>query len=224
MKNRFLILIFLLLPFAMQAQSVSEKTFSLGFTTSPNFGWMTFPSEQVPVTSSEGLRTGFSYGVLGDFAFSSNYYFSTAFTVTSINANTKTPEFNDGAEIGVKTAAYKLQYIEIPLTLKLKSNEHNNKRFYGQFGLSTDVKISAKQDYDFKAPNGAFSSAKNADISGDINTFRLGLLFGGGAEWKLDDNLHLLTGVSYNNGLTDVLDTKEKAKNSYFTINLGVFF
>ncbi len=212
-KNNFLILTLLLLPFGMQAQSVPEKSFSLGFTASPNFGWMTFPSEQLPSTSPDGLRTGFSYGVLGDFAFSSNYYFSTALTVTSMNANTKTDAY---------TAVYKLQYVEIPLTLKLKSNENNNKRFYGQFGLSADVKISAKQDVQFT--DATLSSIKNADISDNINTFRLGLMFGGGAEWKIGQDLHLLTGFTYNNGLTDVLDTKDKAKNSYVSLNLGVFF
>ncbi len=212
-KKRFLVPILLILPFAIHAQSIKESSFSLGFTTSPNFGWLTFPSEQIPATSSDGFRTGFSYGVLGDFAFSSNYYFSTAFTVTSMNANTKTD---------ANTAAFKLQYVEIPLTLKLKSNEQNGKLFYGQFGLSTDIKIAAKQDVQFT--DTAIPSTKNADISSSINTFRLGLLFGGGAEWKIGENLHLLTGLSYNNGLTDVLDTKEKAKNSYVSLNLGVYF
>ena len=103
----------------------------------------------------------------------------------------------------------------MPLTLKLKSNEIQNRKFYGQFGLDANIKLGAKQ---------AVEGQSNVDISKTVNLFRLGLIIGGGAEWKVAENMSLLTGLSYNNGLTDVFDGSEKAKNSYVSINLGMFF
>lgn len=198
------------MPLFARAQTVPLRNFRLGFTTSPTFGWLKY--DRPADVESDGLRTGFSYGVLGDFGFSENYYFSSAVTVTTMNAKTQPAQ---PGSIN-SSSVYKLQYIEIPLTLKLKSNYIENYRFYGQFGLATGIKIGAKQDV---PPN-----IDNADISSSINTFRLGLLFGGGAEWNMGGNIDLLTGISYNNGLSDIFDTNDKAKNSYLSLNLGVFF
>jgi hypothetical protein len=221
-KKNLVILILLVLPLLSQGQQTNNRNFKLGFTTSPNWGWMSFPSNsdlQDVVTERDGSRVGFSYGLLGDFGFSDNYYFSSAFTVTTINAKTKSINPNS-----VSLNTYKLQYLEIPLTLKLKSTERNDMRYFGQFGISTGINIGAKRDTESKDSNGNPVSEKNQDVGDAINTFRLGLIFGGGTEWKLGQNLNLLTGVSYNNGFTDVFDSNEKGKNSYLSLNLGIFF
>jgi len=210
MKTKLLLLAVFLAPLFATAQYKSQ----LGFTTSPTFGWLTFPSGQSPEIEADGMRTGFSYGVLADIPFSENYYFSTALTVSTLNAK--------ATESGNNTSVYKLQYLEVPLTLKLKSNEMMNRRFYGQFGLNTGINIGSKQDIMYT--NSATPDEKNKDIGDLINTFRAGLVLGGGAEWKMGENMSLLTGLSYSNGFTDVLDGDAKAKNSYIALNLGIFF
>lgn len=211
----------LMLPFSGFAQSLepvnSEKNFRLGFTTSPTFGWLKYDAG---TDRNDGLRTGFAYGVLGDFGFSDNYYFSTGLTVTSLNANVESIPTTSAQA----SSAYKLQYLEVPLTLKLKSNRIQNNRFYGQFGLAGNIKIGAKQDGTVVENGTTTRQLNNENISSSINNFRLGLVFGGGAEWSLGENVDLLTGLSYNNGLTDIFDTNAKAKNSYISVNLGVFF
>ena len=199
------------IPTLSKAQTESTpdvKKFQLGFTASPTFGWLSTSASNT--IKSDGLRTGFTYGVLGDIAFSNNYYFSSGLMVTTVNSNVKSI-----ATPVQPNTAYKIQYLEVPLTLKLKSNEIQNRKFYGQFGLDANVKLSAKETVE----------GKNAeDISKRVNLFRLGLIIGGGAEWKVAENMSLLTGLSYNNGFTDVFDGSERAKNSYVSINLGMFF
>jgi len=206
--NLIVLAVCCLLPKAGKAQSDEKvKTFQLGFTASPTFGWL---SDSEPAAfKSKGLRTGFTYGVLGDFAFSNNYYFSTGLGVTTINANTEFPASSSNTDV-----VYKMQYLQVPLTLKLKSNDIENKKFYGQFGLDANVKIGAK----------ATIGGQSSDIAKEVNVFRLGLIIGGGAEWKVAQNVSLLTGLSYNNGFTDVFDGDVKSKNSYVSLNLGVFF
>ncbi len=215
MYKKLFVLLACLLPTLLMAQTSDEKKFKLGFTTSPNLGWINFQNSQSSGDSaqeSNGSKTGFSYGLIGDFGFSDNYYFSTGIVITSVNANVISPSIS-GASAEEK---YKLQYLEVPLTVKLKSTENNLMRYYGQFGLSPGVNISTKKSLG--------TSSSNIDIAKDINSFRLGLLFGAGAEWKLGQNLNLLTGLSYNNGFTDILDSDGKAKNSYLALNLGIFF
>jgi hypothetical protein len=214
MRTKILLLLIFSAPLLASAQSSSANKAQLGFTTSPIFGWLSFPSGQTPELKADGMRTGFSYGVLADIPFSDNYYFSTALTVSTLNAKASQP--------GVNTSVYKLQYLELPLTLKLKSIEIENRKFYGQFGLNTGINIGSKQDIMYS--NSSTPDEKNKDISDAINTFRAGLLLGGGAEWKMGENMSLLTGLSYSNGFTDVFDGDGKAKNSYIAINLGIFF
>lgn len=204
-------IVFCVAPALVKAQtetSHTAKKIQLGFTASPTFGWMsTSGSETI---KSNGLRTGFTYGVLGDFGFSDNYYFSSGLVVTTVNAKVKSL-----ASPVQPNSIYKIQYLEIPLTLKLKSNELQNSKFYGQFGLDANVKLGAKQEVE---------GDKEVDISKNVNLFRLGLIIGGGAEWKVAQNMSILTGLSYNNGFTDVFNGSEKAKNSFVSLNLGVFF
>lgn len=221
MKIKAILLSLLMGPVLTTAQNITSKKAQLGFTATPTFGWISLPTGQTPVIESDGLRTGFSYGVIADFPFSDNYYFSTALAVSTINAKTR-EQVSTGAATNLSTSVYKLQYLELPLTLKLKSNEIQNKRFYGQFGLSTSIKMTSKKDVMYTNPTK--KDVKNMDILHEINIVRTGLLIGGGAEWKIGGSMALLTGVSYSNGISDIFNFERKAKNSYMALNLGIFF
>ena len=214
MKTRLLLFAILLAPLLVSAQYSEENKTQLGFTTSPTFGWITVTSGQTPTIEPDGMRTGFTYGVLADIPFSENYYFSTALTVSTLNAKAIEP--------GGGKSIYKLQYLEMPLTLKLKTKEMENRRFYGQFGLNTGVNIGSKRDIIYT--NSSLQNEKNEEIGDLINSFRAGLILGGGAEWKVAENMSVLTGLSFSNGFSDIFDGEAKAKNSYIALNLGVFF
>lgn len=199
-----LVLALLLIPFLGKSQDAPDN-FQLGFTSSPTLSWMTDDGSKL---ASSGGKVGFSYGVIADFGFAKNYFFSTAFTVTSLNS--------EAEMMGVSTDKYKLQYIDIPLTLKLKSNPTSTGRFYGQFGLGTGINISAKR-------SGVQPSSEEVSISSDVNKLRLGLIAGAGAEWNIGRNLSAVTGVTFNNGFTKTFKDYD-SKNPYMALTLGVFF
>ena len=211
MKKQLLIVIMLTLPFFVTAQDSEFKSTQLGFSLTPNIGWLRF-NDNDPDTEPDGSKIGFSYGVLADLGLSAskNYYFSTAFTLTSIN--TKAKALNS-------ITTYKIQYIEVPLTLKLKSNGSNMKRFYGQFGLGTGLKIGAKS-----SGYRGTTDFKDENITKSVNAFRLSLIAGAGAEWTIDKSLALQTGLTFNNGFTDIIDDGGDARSSYLALNLGIFF
>jgi hypothetical protein len=224
MKNLLTGLLFLLITGTAVAQNGQEPYygFRLGLTAHPTIGW-TKPE----TGTSEGVNLGFSYGLLADFNFAENYSFATGLTITSING--KGTEINPSpyhnAVINPNPTPYELkymlQYVEIPLTLKLKTDKIGLVRWYGQFGLSNDFNIGAKQNVSVN--NTRIIDGQN--IKRDINFYRAGLIIGGGLEYDIAGNTSITTGLTFNNGFTDISDDKSRSvKNHFVGINFGVFF
>lgn len=180
-----------------------EKNFRLGLSINPNIGWLRYDDDY-----NASAKAGFSYGLVADLGFADNYYFSTGLLINSISSKVDFPAN------GVDREKIRLQYVEVPLTIKLKSVENETGRYYGQFGFTTGFKVSGKERL--------VGADKNQSIDGD-DLFRLGLQIGGGKEWRLSDNLGLMTGLTYNNGFTRAIK-EGKPKTSYVALNLGLFF
>lgn len=217
MKKTLIALVCLIFTVNVYGQEVFSG-FRLGLTAHPTLGFIKAENGK-----ADGISLGFSYGLMGDFNFAENYSFATGLTITTING--KSTEINalPYHVTGASTAydlKYKMQYIEIPLTIKLKTDKIGDVRWYGQFGLSNDFKIGSKQD----------ASVGNNVIADDVNSsdwtrfYRAGLIIGGGAEYDIDDKTSIMVGLSLNNGFTNISTNKNSVRNHYVGINLGVFF
>ena len=221
MKKISTILIFSFLSLSAFAQNspLTNYGFRLGLTASPTVGWV--KPEQGKTNS---VALGFSYGLIGDFNFAPNYSFATALTITSING--KSTEANvapyyTGNIPQAYDLKYKLQYIDLPLTIKLKTVNEDGKRWYGQFGLSNSFNISAKQD----AKNGNLVVGDNLKITDYVKFYRAGLVIGGGGEFDISGNASIVAGLTFNNGFTNISTDKNRdVRNHYLTLNFGVFF
>jgi hypothetical protein len=213
MKRYLLLLSLFVLPFLSSAQRIDPKNIELGFTVSPNLGWMRVTNREGQPITSEGSRAGVSYGILADLGFARNYYFSTAFIITSINS--KIAGLNPVSDSSIPAVTtYKTQYIEVPLTLKLKTNPSDLGRFYGQFGLGTGVKISGQESVNGEEDNKA----------SEVNAVRLSLIAGVGAEWDIRSSFRLQTGLTLNHGLTNAISSQYDIRSDYLALSLGVFF
>ncbi|WP_316808492.1 porin family protein [Pedobacter agri] len=221
MKKISTIIILSFLSFGVWAQNFPPINygFRLGLTATPTIGWV--KPEQ---GKTDGVGLGFSYGLIGDFNFAPNYSFSTALTVTSINGKSteaNAAPYHSGTVPVAYDLKYKLQYIEVPLTIKLKTIKAEGKRWYGQFGLSNSFNISAKQD----AKNGNATVADNLKISDYTKFYRAGLIIGGGGEFDISGNASILAGLTYNNGFTNITTDKSRdVRNHYLALNFGIFF
>jgi len=216
MKQIFICLVLLMLSVSSYAQDQSSPYygFRLGLTAHPTIGWV-----KPQIGKSNSVSMGFSYGLLADFNFTQNYSFATGLTITTINGRTKearTVSNEPPAQTEVQLK-YKLQYIEIPLTLKLKTVKIDDVRWYGQFGLSNDFKIRGRQDVNVKADSEYASE--------NIKFYRSGLIIGAGAEFDVKANMSIATGLTFNNGFTNITGDKDnRIRNHYIGINFGVFF
>jgi len=219
MKKRSLTLLFLSIVAFSFAQNSSQVR--LGLTAHPTFGFL-----KIENGKGGGLSTGFSYGLMSDFEFTENYSFATGLTVTTINGKGDVLNYQPYHALSSSTnsAAYdvkfKMQYLEIPLSVKLKTDEVNDMKWYGQFGLTTNFRIGAKQD----VKSGNTTLADDVKATDQTKFLRAGMIIGGGLEYRLSGKTSLLTGLTYNNGLTNIAKNGQTIKNHYVGLNIGVFF
>lgn len=210
-----------------------------GLKLSPNMGWIRSDTKGF---ESSGSALGFTFGLLTEFPIgaSGNYRFATGLNLNNTAGKWKnTFSYQDAINGPMKTTdletTAKLQYIELPLTVKLMTNEIGYMRYFAQVGFGNAVNIRARADQ--KLPtydqSGAyvtgFTEEKGEDISDNVALYRASLIVGAGMEYNFSGNTSLLVGVTYNNGFTNVLnvkvdDKKVKAVSNYLELTLGVFF
>jgi len=217
MKKLVISLFFICSSALLFAQSGDTfRGFKLGIAAHPTFGYLKVDGENINV-KSDGMRAGFSYGLLGDFAFADNYTFSTGLLLTTVNGQNVTI-----AGPKVQTI-YKLQYIEIPLKLKLFTNQNNDMRFYGELGLGNGINVGAKSD--IKTADNSIPEVKDKNISSDIAAYRGSIIIGGGAEFTISGKTKASAGLAFNNGFTNIQNMGGvTTRNSYIGLNLAVFF
>lgn len=237
----------IILAFAFNVTNAQKKSFQLGLTASPSFGWIKSDNDAI---SREGTKFGFNFGITGDFNIAENYSISTGILVLNTGGKISFPDIQDvGTSAapqvveGRSEADIHLKYIEIPLTLKLKTNQIGYWTYYGQFGFGAAVNYDADADINFSNPNSSSDvSMEEVDFQDEVNFFRASLIVGAGAEYNISGNTSLLFGVSFDNGFTNIFDLDVpiadgngnattdgntqavKAINNFIAINLGVLF
>lgn len=228
-KNILIILVFLFISTSIaQAQ---QKPFVFGFKAGPNFGWMKPDSKGY---ESMGLKVGFSWGFIADFFLMENYGIATGFDVVFLNGGIKMP-YQDVVGIDTITGSlsreYKLKYIQIPISFKMRTNELGKFKIFGQIGLGTNFLIGAKSKDEFTIDNGTVEPAEE-DIYDDIAFMRMALILGAGVEYNLGGSTSLFLGITYNNGFLDVLkgentvddNINNKAFANYISLDIGIVF
>ncbi|MBB5635857.1 hypothetical protein HDF26_003704 [Pedobacter cryoconitis] len=207
--------------FAQQGQE-TYYGFRLGLTAHPTFGWA-----KPEGGKGNGFSLGFSYGLLADLNFAENYSLATGLTITTINGKTSeinpSPFYNAAVYPGntLYDLKYKMQYLEVPLTLKLKTDKIGDVRWYGQFGLSNGFNIGARQDVSVAGK----SIVSDESIKKNTNFYRAGLIVGAGLEYDVAKHTSVTTGLTLNNGFTDISSASGRnVRNHYIGLNIGVFF
>ena len=214
------------------------KPFRFGLKLAPNIGWISPDSEGY---ESDGSVPGFSWGFISDFTITENYFVATGFNVNYMNGKMQFPHQIDIIEnddttthIGTLKRKYNLRYIELPLTLKMKTNKFNEIQFYGQIGFSLgfNVKSKGKDDFSYKVGEQYMSESNEGDISDEVTFLRGALVLGGGIEYYVDNSTSIVAGITFSNGISNVLkgnntvDTsiEQKAVPHYIELTLGVIF
>ena len=254
MKKIILGIASLLLFVTSKAQSLEDFTFGVHISPGTTFASV---KDENPITSrleptSDGYTTIDENGLRGgglnltvDYGINENLFLSSGLYFSKRRLNIKN---EDGSYIG--TSIYHINYIHIPITIKYRTEQIIDKvRLNFGGGPTIDLKTGeknigadyahfmnfAQNRYDVDASRGANGNGKSLNL---FNGTGLSFLFNVGAEYEIKENLNLYFGISYQQGLTNILNSKlkfndtEKTKfkdtiswrSSLLTLDLGINF
>lgn len=224
LKNLLLIVFVLFTVSDMQAQK-----WRFGLKASPSLAWLKVDTKGI---ESDGSKLAFSWGFMAEYFFADNYALATGVDLGGYGGKLTVP----GAGV-VNDQELRLSYIDLPISIKMRTNEIGYMRYFGQFGFTPGINIAAKADYE--SSGGGISVTKDdEDIKSDIVPVNVGLLIALGAEYGLSGNTSLVFSVSFHNGFVDVSDFEipdptptnlDQTKSTKITtnavrLNVGVLF
>ena len=201
--------------------SFAQGEFRFGLKGSSNFGWVGGTSKNIV---NDGTTVAFGYGIMGDYYFKSNYGISAEIMLSNIKSKFKVTEplaFNSAMSDTVNDLRYEynIQYLDIPLTMKIRTKEIGDMTYFGQFGVSMGFALNAKTsivstglpkfisdqeptEYRVNDAEGDAFTVNNFDDK--VFLFRLPLIIGGGVEYKMAGSTSLQIGVRIANAFTDM--------------------
>jgi len=224
MKTR-LFFLFLILLSGISANAQFKK-YAFGLKAAPQISWIKPNADKY---EGNGAKLGFSWGFVSEFNFTENHCFATGFNVVFNGGKLKFP-YATATDTGTMNREYRIKSIEIPLTLKMRTNAIGNMKFYGQIGFGTSFRFGAKNTDEFVHGNTTVKTdKKNYD---NTSFLRESLIIGLGTEYSTKAGTILSAGLAFNNGFSDILtgkntvisSTKEKGTLNFVELNVAVLF
>ena len=207
-------LILSVLIVALAVSGFSQKHIRLSFIGSPSVDWMSSNNRD---SKSQKLSLGYDYGLGADFYLSEDerYSFTTGLQISNLGGELtyrtgSAFQFSGTTLPNLSQIKYHLRYVEVPLGIKLKTDEFHRVRYWGMFGMSPMVNISAKGD----SNNGMLNKT---NITDEVNLFDVAMNIGLGFDFDLGGNNSVTAGLIFQNGLTDV--TKDNVVADKTVIN-----
>lgn len=202
--------------------SKEVKKFRFGLLLRPNVSWMKTETNSF---SSNGNIIGFSYGLITDFKITDNYFFSTGVNITSTGGKINQPTlFSDAGTLLPATdeMEYKLRRIDLPITLKLRTNEIGWLVYFARVGLSTGFEYKSKANITKRVNNTEILQTENdVSVANDISLLSVSMELSGGIEYNISGNTYLFTGITFNNNFSNVFNFKafETDNNNEVIVN-----
>ena len=223
----------------------AQGEFRFGLQLSPSFNWINTENKHI---KSNGPNTGLKLGILGEYYFAENYSFVSGLGFAfnqggTLKYDNETiiwkqsdlePPLTDTLSKGANLK-YGIQYIEIPLGLKMTTKEFGYFSFFAEPSISLNLKTKARG-----AVEAVGIQEEKINIGDEVKAIALSWGIGGGVEYHVSTSTALVAGIFYQNIFTDItsnnsIDVKNKtngafetddsaATSSGLTIRLAVLF
>jgi len=219
MKRILLIITFLGTLLSLSAQSTRVR---FNVEVDPQFSWFKSDDETVkPNGSIVHLHAGLNM----DYYFAENYAFVLGVGINNLGGNllyADSTEFSSKGETLLvepgQSVKLNLQYVDIPIGLKLKTEELGYATIFLQLGFNPLINLNAKATSEDASYN-------KDDIKESITLFCLGYHAGLGVEYKLGGSTALIGGLRWSSGLIDVTENdRANVSMNAITIHLGILF
>lgn len=231
-KSALFVLLLTLISFQTGLIAQESSKLKMGLKVSPNIGWM---SPTTKGYKSDGARLGATVGFIGDFYFAENYALSSGFNFQFLHgkqgfADSILMENSAAMQTVDLTRKYNFIYVEIPVTIKMKTRTFGKISYYGQIGLGTGFRIKASATDHYIKPNGQ-EVENQEDYNYGTTLIRESVLVGIGCEISIDESSRIVLGLGYSNSLNNLLTgtnnksrLREKSLFNYAELNLGFIF
>lgn len=213
--------IIILLFVSASSMARADQKVSIGLMANPLVSWLRIDNGDIERNKA---KFGVEYGVLTDINFTENYSLSTGLSVM-LQGGTMTYGYpldpNDTLDTRVKMS---LHYINLPLYLKLKTNEMGYITYYGEFGILNQFRIKGAADAE-RAGTDKFDETvnitkKDNELGIRSQLYNMSLHIGAGIEYSVGTRTKIQAGLFYNNGFVNVI--KDKDDDKIFINNIGL--
>jgi hypothetical protein len=206
--------------------SYSQKKTTFGIHADPSIGWF---SSDLRSTRNDGARPGFNFGLTVNRYFSENYSFSTGITIAHaggrlVSSDTTIMEFTNFNSLVLpgKPVTYNINYVVIPIGLKLQTNQIGYLTFFSDLGIDPKIVTGGKADI----PS---LSITKENAGNELRLFNLSYHITAGIEYSLGGTTALVLGLNFDNNFLDITkdngdQPSDKVSHKLLSFRLGVNF
>jgi hypothetical protein len=236
---------FVFASLSLQAQDEGEIRF--GFQLSPTFNWISTNTSDI---NPNGTNLGLRLGMIGEYFFRENYAVTTGIGFIFNQGGTLLHE--NGGDYWTRTDLpiadtismpsgvsldYGIQYLEIPIGLKMRTREFGYVRYYLEPSMILGLKTQARGKVEQFS---LIDSEEQFNIRDEVNLFDMSWGIGGGVEYSISENTRLIGGLAMHFGFFDITDDNgrvndpdkpggpvnedSKGVTRSFTIKIGIIF
>ena len=209
-----------------------------GIQANPGLMWVKPDNADI---SSDGVRFAFDFGLVVDYVFGAEgrYAFNSGLNLQVSGAKLQgTRTDTSGATLQSMLTA-RINYLEIPMTIKLRSNQVGYFTFYGQLGMVAKFAVRSRADYSIErldadqkvvveeGDNVKFKNIPSYPNKIDkVRPFDMGLHTEAGMEYDISENTVLVAGLYFVTGFVDMFKDNdgERVVSRNFGVRIGVLF
>jgi len=214
-----------LVLFFIPARISAQERLSIGVHFDPLISWF---GTDIAAVNNEGARPGINAGLSFNLPFSPNYSFSTGLNLVNAAGRLVCENETQLELVNTETVAanepvvYKIQYVALPLGLKLETNQIGYLTFFSDVGMDPKVRIGGKADI----PS---LSIKGEKANDELKMFNLSYHFIAGMEYGLGGNTAAMLGIGFENNFLDVTKDNgaqpvDKVTQRLVSVRLGINF
>ncbi|HLN19923.1 MAG TPA: porin family protein [Bacteroidales bacterium] len=222
-KRVKLLIIAALIPLYSMGQNGDIR---LGLHFDPVISWF---GTDIRQTDSDGARPGYNLGLTFNKYFSENYAFSSGINIISAGGRISSSDttimdftnFNSTVLPG-NTVVYKVQYLSIPLGLKLQTNQIGYITYFTDIGIDPKIVIGGKADI-------SSLNIKGEKALPELKAINLGWHITAGIEYSLGGQTAVVLGMNFENNFMDITketgdQRKDRISHKLLGFRLGINF
>ena len=189
----------------------------------PQFAWLS--SSKHDAIDPDGSLFHMQAGIQMDYFFQENYAFVLGFGINNMGGRLiygeGTEYIQNDEPINIlpgQKVKMNLQYLDIPLGLKLKTEELGYATIFLQVGFNPMFRLSSH----ISSKDGEFDKEHMEDST---NLFNLGYHVGAGIEYRLGGNTAVIAGIRWTDGLTNISENDGATlTTNAISLHLGILF